>query len=90
MEWVSVKERMPNEKGFYLVGKINEYGRTIYFQRYWSSGQWWEQEGTTDSLTKLGMCTDEDAITHWMEIPEIDGKICFYERIEINNVSNEL
>lgn len=57
MEWISVKERLPDEVDTYLV-----YGRYgIEFALYYGDGEWLTCEDLTN-ITRF--------VTHWMPLPE--------------------
>lgn len=59
MEWISVKDRMPEDDATYLVYGRNGYG--IGFAVYYGDGEWL----TCDDLTNITRF-----ITHWMPLPE--------------------
>lgn len=59
MEWISVKDRLPEDDAMYLVyGRIG-YG--IMFAIYYGDGEW-----LTDDLTNITRF-----VTHWMPLPKL-------------------
>lgn len=59
MDWISVKDRMPEDDATYLVYGRNGYG--IVFAVYYGDGEWL----TCDDLTNITRF-----VTHWMPLPE--------------------
>ena len=58
MEWISVKDRLPEAYATYLV-----YGRSVYgivFADYYGDGEWL----TSNDLTNITRF-----VTHWMPLP---------------------
>ena len=60
-EWIPVKDRMPENSGFYLVLHQDKYDRSasiaIDYYVMCGAGEWWANEFTHN-------------ITHWMPLPE--------------------
>lgn len=65
MDWISVKDRLPEDDATYLVYGRNGYG--IVFAVYYSDGEWltWDEWNTWDDLTNITRF-----VTHWMPLPE--------------------
>ena len=57
-EWISVKDRLPEDDATYLVYGRNGYG--IVFAVYYGDGEWL----TCDDLTNITRF-----VTHWMPLP---------------------
>lgn len=60
MEWISVKDRLPDEKGYYLVCWV------------WAEGTEWEEKNI-DKVYFRGKnhwAKDEKLIHYWMPLPE--------------------
>ena len=61
MEWISVKDRLPETRGTYLVCAVffedarNLHVRTGYYDKVWY----------------LDCCTNDYMITHWMPLPSL-------------------
>ena len=55
-EWISVKDRLPEHKGYYLV-YWQRYGSRDYIEIIYFRG-------------KSRWATANDIITHWMPLPE--------------------
>lgn len=54
-EWISVKDRLPESKGFYLIAVTNEHGRRYSKTAYYmGNGKWFVKQKAT----------------HWMPSPE--------------------
>ena len=70
-QWISVKDRLPDVAGMYIVTACDEwcshgegiwYGTTVVVADY-SGGCWnWNDNGTD--------CDINDLVTHWMPLPE--------------------
>ena len=60
MEWISVKDRLPEDDATYLVYGRNGYG--IVFAVYYGDGEWL----TWDDLTNITRF-----VTHWMPLPPL-------------------
>ena len=60
-EWISVKDRLPEDRGYYLVAYRDKYNEstsiTLDMYVICGAGEWWANEFTHN-------------ITHWMPIPE--------------------
>lgn len=61
MDWISVKDRMPEEDATYLVYGRNGYGVVCANYNYYNDGEWL----TCDDLTNITRF-----VTHWMLLPE--------------------
>lgn len=59
MDWISVKDRLPDEDATYLVYGRNGYG--IVFAIYYGDGEWLTCEDLTN-ITRF--------VTHWMPLPK--------------------
>ena len=57
MDWISVKDRLPEDVETYLVYGGNKYG--IMLAIYYGDGEW-----LTDDLTNITRF-----VTHWMPLP---------------------
>ena len=75
-EWVSVKDRLPEDSGCYLVVYRDKYNGSISiaFDMYvkCNIGEWWESEFACD-ITKQFLWAaklQEQEVTHWMPLPE--------------------
>ena len=63
MDWIDVKERLPEEDGQYLVYGIGLASRADHY----ANGQWWKQHGwQPDELKRK--------VTHWMPLPQPPDK----------------
>ena len=74
-EWVSVKDRLPEDSGCYLVVYRDKYNGivSIAFDMYvkCNIGEWWESEFACD-ITKQFLWAaklQEQEVTHWMPLP---------------------
>ena len=60
-EWLSVKDRLPEHRGYYLVAYRDKYNEStsiaLDFYVNCGAGEWWSTEFTHN-------------ITHWMPLPE--------------------
>ena len=65
-EWISVKDRLPEDRGYYLVAYRDKYNESISvaYDAYvkCSFGEWWGGEFTHDISKRV--------VTHWMPLPE--------------------
>ena len=75
-EWISVKERSPEDSGCYLVVYRDKYNGSISiaFDMYvkCNIGEWWESEFACD-ITKQFLWAaklQEQEVTHWMPLPQ--------------------
>lgn len=59
MDWISVKDRLPEDDAMYLVYGRNGYG--IAFAVYYGDGEWL----ICDDLTNITRF-----VTHWMPLPK--------------------
>ena len=66
-EWISVKERLPDKDGFYLVA-YNEYEWGIACKRATISMRF--RTGKEAGVPKGFICDAGRAVTHWMPLPE--------------------
>ena len=61
-EWISVKDELPEDSGYYLVVYRDKYNGSISiaFDMYvkCNVGEWWENDYAYD-------------VTHWMLLPEM-------------------
>ena len=60
MEWISVKDRLPEDVETYLVYGRNGYGIVFSDYDYYGDGEWL----TCDDLTNITRFA-----THWMPLP---------------------
>ena len=71
MNWISVKDRLPEEDGIYIVYANDEgcsYGEGIWYDRVvtcaeWAFNDWIWYEGSHE----YSLC---GIVTHWMPLPE--------------------
>ena len=60
-EWISVKDRLPEDRGYYLVAYLDKYNEStsiaLDFYVNCGAGEWWSNEFTHN-------------ITHWMPLPQ--------------------
>ena len=75
-EWISVKDRLPEDSGCYLVVYRDKYNGSISiaFDMYvkCNVGEWWESEFACD-ITKQFLWAaklQEQEVTHWMPLPQ--------------------
>ena len=75
-EWISVKDELPEDSGYYLVVYRDKYNGSISiaFDMYvkCNVGEWWESEFACD-ITKQFLWAaklQEQEVTHWMPLPE--------------------
>ena len=75
-EWISVKDRLPEDSGYYLVVYRDKYNGSISiaFDMYvkCNAGEWWESEFACD-ITKQFLWAaklQEQEVTHWMPLPQ--------------------
>jgi len=61
--WISVKDMLPKEKGYYIVGNYCNTGEEHFYSEH-SFGFW---DGSNWGYIKSQMQLDE--ITHWMPLP---------------------
>ena len=59
MDWISVKDRLPESYATYLVYELNVH--RIAFADYYGDGEWL----ACYNLTNITRC-----VTHWMPLPE--------------------
>ena len=75
-EWISVKDRLPEDSGYYLVVYRNKYNGivSIAFDMYvkCNVGEWWESEFACDITKQFLWATrlQEQEVTHWMPLPQ--------------------
>ena len=80
-EWISVKDRLPEDSGYYLVAYRDKYNGSISidFDMYvkCNVGEWWESEFACEGWYEViknwddyNSVTVEDSVTHWMPLPE--------------------
>ena len=75
-EWVSVKDRLPEDSGCYLVVYRDKYNGSISiaFDMYvkCNIGEWWESEFACDITKQFLWATrlQEQEVTHWMPLPQ--------------------
>lgn len=71
-EWISVKDRLPEKDGLYLITACDEgcpYGEGIWYDtvvvlaEYFDDGRWVWYEG----VTEYDLC---DIVTHWFPLPQ--------------------
>ena len=75
-EWISVKDELPEDSGYYLVVYRDKYNGSISiaFDMYvkCNVGEWWESEFACD-ITKQFLWAaklQEQEVTHWMPLPQ--------------------
>ena len=74
-EWISVKDRLPEDSGYYLVVYRDKYNESISiaFDMYvkCNVGEWWESEFACDITSQFRWATrlQEQEVTHWMPLP---------------------
>ena len=75
-EWIPVKDRLPEDSGYYLVVYRDKYNGSISiaFDIYvkCNVGEWWESEFACD-ITKQFLWAaklQEQEVTHWMPLPQ--------------------
>lgn len=67
-QWISVKDRMPEQAGCYLVYRQHFYGWGIPGQItvcYWDGIDWFD-----DYVDAEGYELPEDSVSHWMPLPD--------------------
>ena len=75
-EWISVKDRLPEDSGCYLVVYRDKYNGSISiaFDMYvkCNIGEWWESEFACDITKQFLWATrlQEQEVTHWMPLPQ--------------------
>ena len=75
-EWISVKDRLPEDSGCYLVVYRDKYNGSISidFDMYvkCNIGEWWESEFACDITKQFLRATrlQEQEVTHWMPLPQ--------------------
>ena len=62
-DWISVKDRLPETGGYYLVHQMNPRFKTSFIQ----TARYSETRGTW--LGAQALCS-LDFVTHWMPLPE--------------------
>jgi hypothetical protein len=65
-DWISVKERMPEAGGCYLIcGRNLPFARAVYVAHlvYFESGPAWSFDGHFNAV-------DGPTISHWMPLPD--------------------
>ena len=74
--WIPVKDRLPEDSGYYLVVYRDKYNGSISiaFDMYvkCNIGEWWESEFACD-ITKQFLWAaklQEQEVTHWMSLPQ--------------------
>lgn len=74
--WISVKNRLPENDGLYIVCKtIN--GHQIIFEAHWKGNKWL-------SVVKNNQL---DYVTHWQPLPEPPKEVCDW--VDDNSLPNE-
>ena len=75
-EWISVKDRLPEDSGYYLVVYRDKYNgiSSIALDNYvkCNVGEWWGSEFACDITKQFLWATklQEQEVTHWMPLPE--------------------
>ena len=75
-EWISVKDKLPEDSGCYLVVYRDKYNGSISiaFDMYvkCNVGEWWESEFACDITKQFLWATrlQEQEVTHWMPLPQ--------------------
>ena len=75
-EWISVKDRLPEDSGYYLVVHRDKYNGSISiaFDMYvkCNVGEWWESEFACDITKQFRWATrlQEQEVTHWMPLSQ--------------------
>lgn len=63
MQWISVKDRLPNNKGCYLLTVKHWFdGETVVREAYWNGEDWLSCDDRRYKITPR--------VTHWMPLPE--------------------
>lgn len=62
MNWISVKDRLPAEDGFYLVGGGDKRGRVVNILYYDSKSEKFKGHWAEEVF-------DVSDVTHWMSLP---------------------
>ena len=75
-EWISVDERLPEEKGFYLTFQDGKLWINNFDAQKCKFGVWWHYtpDGRREKNYRF---IEADKITHWMPMPEppmMEGK----------------
>ena len=91
-QWISVKDRLPDVAGMYIVTACDEwcshgegiwYGTVVVVAEY-SGGCWnWNDNGTDYDI--------DDLVTHWMPLPEPtnrNAEHCGFEKTKGKRVVN--
>lgn len=60
-EWISVKDRLPERRGRYIVAVCNYIGKIDVFDLWFDYPEWYIDED--DDLYQF-------EVTHWMPLPE--------------------
>ena len=62
-EWISVKDRQPNNKGCYLLTVKHWFdGEPVVREAYWNGKDWFSCDDRRYKITPR--------VTHWMPLPE--------------------
>ena len=75
-EWISIKDRLPEDSGYYLVVHRDKYNGSISiaFDMYvkCNVGEWWESEFACDITKQFRWATrlQEQEVTHWMPLSQ--------------------
>lgn len=63
MQWISVKDRQPNNKGCYLLTVKHWFdGEPVVREAYWNGEDWFSCDDRRYKITPR--------VTHWMPLPE--------------------
>lgn len=77
MEWISIKQRMPNDGGNYLVTD----GEFVWIAFHWKPVSLnWQAYHEQDFYKS-------EKVTHWMPLPPVPSKV---EKFHLSNVSGSL
>lgn len=73
-EWISVKDRLPEKKGHYLVYIKGDFYRKPYIRQFLNE-KWFNQPDIilwdrVGDLISIDSCKPLKKVTHWMSLPE--------------------
>lgn len=75
MQWISVKDRLPNNKGCYLLTVKHWFdGEPVVREAYWNGEDWFSCDDRRYKITPR--------VTHWMPLPEKPEEVNDAESID--------